>query len=185
MGEWTYCSTILDLTKWSASCTNCFIPGESAPGTHWIEGWVGPRAGLGTRHPARSPLLYQLSCCGSKYVLEEREFVAVCYQLTLVRYASADSWPTLAREEEVLAAQKPERLPLAMSMWHQHTEKMHCTIHYHKCNNVNSKKTQEKLRLTYNKLHNKSVTSSLSANNEVHILKYRLLHRCILLSFIS
>jgi hypothetical protein len=23
-----------------------FIPGERAPGTHWIGGWVGPRAGL-------------------------------------------------------------------------------------------------------------------------------------------
>jgi hypothetical protein len=23
-----------------------FTPGERAPGTHWIGGWVGPRAGL-------------------------------------------------------------------------------------------------------------------------------------------
>jgi hypothetical protein len=27
--------------EWSAS-----PPGEKAPGTHWIGGWVGPRAGL-------------------------------------------------------------------------------------------------------------------------------------------
>jgi hypothetical protein len=61
-------------------------------------------------HPAC--LLYQLSCCGSKYVLKEREFVAVCYQMTLVRYASLDIRSTLAREAEVLAAQMPETLPL-------------------------------------------------------------------------
>jgi hypothetical protein len=30
----------------SASRSGRFIPGERAPGTHWIGGWVGPRAGL-------------------------------------------------------------------------------------------------------------------------------------------
>lgn len=53
---------------------------------------------------------------------------------------------------------------------------MLCTIHYHQCSNVNSKETQEKLGLTYDKLHDKSVASSLSATNEAHILKYRLLY---------
>jgi hypothetical protein len=32
--------------EWSASCPGCFTPRESAPGTHWIGGWVGPRASL-------------------------------------------------------------------------------------------------------------------------------------------
>jgi hypothetical protein len=32
--------------EWSASRTGRFTPGERAPGTHWIGGWVGPRAGL-------------------------------------------------------------------------------------------------------------------------------------------
>jgi hypothetical protein len=27
---------------------DCFNPTERAPGTHWIGGWVGPRAGLDT-----------------------------------------------------------------------------------------------------------------------------------------
>jgi hypothetical protein len=36
-GEWRY-SSIPDLGR--------FTPGERAPGTHWIGGWVGPRAGL-------------------------------------------------------------------------------------------------------------------------------------------
>jgi hypothetical protein len=32
--------------KWSASCPGRFTPGERAAGTHWIGGWVGPKAGL-------------------------------------------------------------------------------------------------------------------------------------------
>jgi hypothetical protein len=32
--------------EWSASRPCRFTPEERAPGTHWIGGWVGPRAGL-------------------------------------------------------------------------------------------------------------------------------------------
>jgi hypothetical protein len=32
--------------EWSASRPCLFTPGERAPGTHWIGGWVGPRAGM-------------------------------------------------------------------------------------------------------------------------------------------
>jgi hypothetical protein len=32
--------------KWSASRPGRFTPGERVPGTHWIGGGVGPRAGL-------------------------------------------------------------------------------------------------------------------------------------------
>jgi hypothetical protein len=32
--------------EWSASRLCRFTPGERAPGTHWIGGWVDPRAGL-------------------------------------------------------------------------------------------------------------------------------------------
>jgi hypothetical protein len=32
--------------EWSASRPARFIPGERAPSTLWIEGWVDPRAGL-------------------------------------------------------------------------------------------------------------------------------------------
>jgi hypothetical protein len=35
--------------EWSASRPSCFIPGERAPSTHWIGGWVDPRAGLDDR----------------------------------------------------------------------------------------------------------------------------------------
>jgi hypothetical protein len=33
--------------EWSASLIGRFTPGERAPGTHWIGGWVCPRASLG------------------------------------------------------------------------------------------------------------------------------------------
>jgi hypothetical protein len=32
--------------EWLASRFGRFTPGESAPGTHWTGGWVGPRTGL-------------------------------------------------------------------------------------------------------------------------------------------
>jgi hypothetical protein len=33
-------------SDWSASSLGRFTPREGAPGTHWIEGWADPRAGL-------------------------------------------------------------------------------------------------------------------------------------------
>jgi hypothetical protein len=61
----------LDGVEWSASRLGRFNPWENVPGTHWIGGWVGPRAGLDavekkkscpcresiTGRPARSPSL--------------------------------------------------------------------------------------------------------------------------------
>jgi hypothetical protein len=32
--------------EWSASCPSRFTPRETFPGTQWIRGWVGLRAGL-------------------------------------------------------------------------------------------------------------------------------------------
>jgi hypothetical protein len=51
LGEWRYNSThsltsTLDGGEWSASRPGRFTPKERAPGTHWIGGWVGPRAVL-------------------------------------------------------------------------------------------------------------------------------------------
>jgi hypothetical protein len=51
MGEWKYISTILDLgttREWSASLSGRFIFEEVFSCAHWIEGWVGHRAGLDT-----------------------------------------------------------------------------------------------------------------------------------------
>jgi hypothetical protein len=49
--EWRYSSThsltsALGGGGWSASCPGHFTPRERVPGTHWIGGWVGPRAVL-------------------------------------------------------------------------------------------------------------------------------------------
>jgi hypothetical protein len=59
--------------EWSPSRPGRFTPKERAPGTHWIGGWVGLRAGLDAvvrreipspyqesnpHHPARSPVVY-------------------------------------------------------------------------------------------------------------------------------
>jgi hypothetical protein len=51
MGEcmyiYTYFSTLaLVGGEWSASRPRRFTPEERVPGTHWIGGWVDPRAGL-------------------------------------------------------------------------------------------------------------------------------------------
>jgi hypothetical protein len=39
-------TSALDRGEWSASRPCRFTPREGAPGTHWIGGWVGPRAVL-------------------------------------------------------------------------------------------------------------------------------------------
>jgi hypothetical protein len=51
MGEWRDSSIIFSSAlddEWSASQPGLFNSWEIAPGTHWIEGWVGPSAGLDT-----------------------------------------------------------------------------------------------------------------------------------------
>jgi hypothetical protein len=53
LGEWRYSSThslpsALDGGEWSVSRPSRFTPRERAPGTHWVRGWVGPRAVLDT-----------------------------------------------------------------------------------------------------------------------------------------
>jgi hypothetical protein len=41
-----FLTSALDGGEWSASRPGSHIPGERAPGTHWIGGWLDPRAGL-------------------------------------------------------------------------------------------------------------------------------------------
>jgi prepilin signal peptidase PulO-like enzyme (type II secretory pathway) len=83
--EWRYSSTHsltseLDGGEWSASRHGRFTPRERVPGTHWIGGWVGPRAFLNavvnrkipsphrTLEPrSSSPALYRLSYRGSHH----------------------------------------------------------------------------------------------------------------------
>jgi hypothetical protein len=73
-GSWGTCppfsTSAFDWSEWSASRSVRFTPRESGPGTHWIGGWVGPRAGLtkiscpcgesNPGRPSRSLSLYRL-----------------------------------------------------------------------------------------------------------------------------
>jgi hypothetical protein len=82
MTWWRYSFTIFlgNRCSWSVSRPGRFTLWESAPGTHWIEGLVGPKAGLDAVEekkssypwreknpvcPARSPSPYRLSQPGS------------------------------------------------------------------------------------------------------------------------
>jgi hypothetical protein len=42
----TFLTSAQDGGEWAASRPGRLTPRERAPGTHWIGGWVGPRAGL-------------------------------------------------------------------------------------------------------------------------------------------
>jgi hypothetical protein len=60
LGEWKYVSTYsltsaLDGDEWSASRPGRFTSRERTPGTHWIGGWVGPRAVLDTAVKRKIP----------------------------------------------------------------------------------------------------------------------------------
>jgi hypothetical protein len=63
LGEWRYNSSTHSLTsaldggEWSASRPGRFTPRERAPGNHWIEGWVGPRAVLDAAVKRKIPSL--------------------------------------------------------------------------------------------------------------------------------
>jgi hypothetical protein len=51
MGKWMYRSTVFSTSalvggEWPDSQSCRFTPGEGASGTHWIGGWVDPRARL-------------------------------------------------------------------------------------------------------------------------------------------
>jgi hypothetical protein len=45
--------------EWSASSPDRFTPGDRALGTHWIGGWVDPRAGLDTEDRIKMSLYPQ------------------------------------------------------------------------------------------------------------------------------
>jgi hypothetical protein len=45
---YTFLTSALDGSEWSASRPGRFTPKERSAGTHWTEDWVGLRAGLDT-----------------------------------------------------------------------------------------------------------------------------------------
>jgi hypothetical protein len=48
-------TSALDGGEWSASRPGRFISSERAPSTHWVGGWVGPKAGLDTVSKRKIP----------------------------------------------------------------------------------------------------------------------------------
>jgi hypothetical protein len=48
-----FLTSALDWSEWSASHPRHFTPRETAPCTHWVGGWVGPRASLDTMEKRR------------------------------------------------------------------------------------------------------------------------------------
>jgi hypothetical protein len=97
MGEWKYSSTILDLGvrwRWVASFTAlpCY-PWETAPGTHWTGGWMGPRAGVDIMEKRRVSFPYWESDSGSLVVQTSAKLftdwavqAAPCIILSVVYY---------------------------------------------------------------------------------------------------
>jgi hypothetical protein len=75
--------------EWSATRSDRFTPGERAPGTHWIGGWLGPRAGLdavekikilplsGIEPRPSSPSLYRLLSFGITFWKASHNITAV------------------------------------------------------------------------------------------------------------
>jgi hypothetical protein len=60
LGEWSCISTqsltsTLDGGEWSSSRPGRFTPRERDPSTHWIGGWMGPRAVLNTAVKRKIP----------------------------------------------------------------------------------------------------------------------------------
>jgi len=52
-----FLTLVLDEGEWSASRPGRFTRRERAPGTHWLGGWVGSRAGLDTGEEKNSQRL--------------------------------------------------------------------------------------------------------------------------------
>jgi hypothetical protein len=44
--SYSFLTSALDGDEWSASRPGCALPLRKTPGTHWIAGWVGLRAGV-------------------------------------------------------------------------------------------------------------------------------------------
>jgi hypothetical protein len=113
MAEWRYGSTsVLDGSN-LASRPGRFTPREGANSTHWIGGWVGPRAGLDAVEkrnllplpgieprfcPARSPFLYRLRCWIHSWTIANNNYdlsynIWGFRQLTVMLCIPGDSMP--------------------------------------------------------------------------------------------
>jgi hypothetical protein len=83
--SYSFLTSALDGGEWSASHPGRSLPpGERTPGTHWIGGWVFPRAGLDAEArrkilcPCRGSNLDRPARSQTLYWLSYRSFVCVC-----------------------------------------------------------------------------------------------------------
>jgi hypothetical protein len=65
---------VLDGGEWSALRPCRFIPGGIAPITHWVRGWMDPRAGL-------DAVRREISCCSQNLNLGSSARSPLVYQL--------------------------------------------------------------------------------------------------------
>jgi hypothetical protein len=123
-----FLTSVLVWSDWSASCFGRFTPGERASCTHWIGGWVGPRAGLRAAEkkrflimpglelrplgrPALSQSPYRLRYPGfHKISVLQFYIVYMSFNLHMVRIGGARSsvvgWGTMLQ-----AGRSPVRVP--------------------------------------------------------------------------
>jgi hypothetical protein len=77
-----FVTSALDGGEWSVSLPCRFIPGERAPGTYWIGGWVGLRASLDAKEERRISCPFRESNPGRP----TRSTVAVPSELSRLPY---------------------------------------------------------------------------------------------------
>jgi hypothetical protein len=96
VGVDVFLTLVLDGGEWSASRPGRFTPREKTAGTHWMRGWVDPRAGLHDvekrkfltlpglelrrlGYPARSQSLYRLRYPDSYFCGVRTDFLIFIY----------------------------------------------------------------------------------------------------------
>jgi hypothetical protein len=104
MGDWRYSSThsltcALDAGEWSSSRPGRFTPREIAPVTHWIGGWVGPRAILNAvvkkkipspcrESNSRTPIVQPIAQCYTDWAIMALLTCKVKVNVKVKRYIS-------------------------------------------------------------------------------------------------
>ena len=80
---------------WSASRSGSFIPGERVRGTHWIGGWMGPRASLDILEERKISCSLRSSNTGSSSQKISRQNISFCQTAEIHR----NSWFTSLFED--------------------------------------------------------------------------------------
>jgi hypothetical protein len=82
MDVWIHVFLTLALVggEWSASRPGRFTPGERAPGTRWIAGWQGPRAGLDDMKKRNCFAMLGLELCPFGRPPRSQSLYRLCYR---------------------------------------------------------------------------------------------------------